>query len=102
MAPGTVIIFEYNLPVALLDDESRQIQELFMNVNAARGEPLVTFFEPADLAQRVRKFAEVWDLGPEEANAPVLCQSCRRPSVARGPPHGSASLPRPPKARVLP
>jgi methyltransferase (TIGR00027 family) len=71
MAPGTEIIFQYLLPPALLDNESRQINELFMDAGAAGGEPYLTFFEPANLAEQVRKlgFAEVWDLGPEEANA---------------------------------
>jgi O-methyltransferase involved in polyketide biosynthesis len=71
MAPGTEIIFQYLLPAALLDDECRQIRELFANRGTARGEPLVTFFEPAKLTEQVRKlgFGEVWDLGPDEANA---------------------------------
>jgi methyltransferase (TIGR00027 family) len=70
MAPGTEIIFQYLLPPALLDDECRQIRELLAHAGAARGEPLVTFFEPAKLAQQVRElgFAEIRDLGPEEAN----------------------------------
>jgi hypothetical protein len=48
-----------------------QIRELLASVAAARGEPLVTFFEPARLAEYVRQlgFEEVWDLAPEEANA---------------------------------
>ena len=68
---GTEIIFQYFLPAALLDDESRQIREFGMKAAAARGEPYITFFEPAELAEQVRKlgFADVRDLGPEEANA---------------------------------
>ncbi len=44
--------------------------ELMTKAVAAQGEPFLTFFEPAALAKRVRElgFAEVWDLGPEEAN----------------------------------
>src|SRR5580658_4493078 len=70
-APGSEIIFQYMLPVAPLDEESRQRLELLHNWAAARGEPFVTFFEPADLVERVRKlgFAEVSHFGPEEANA---------------------------------
>jgi O-methyltransferase involved in polyketide biosynthesis len=70
MAPGTEIIFQYLLPPKLLDDNCRQIREMLADASAARGEPLVTFFEPARLAEQVRElgFAEVWDLGPEEAN----------------------------------
>src|SRR5262249_51954829 len=71
MDPGTQIIFQYFLPAALLDDESRQIQELFVKLSSARGEPYLTFFEPAKLAEQLRElgFSEVWDLAPEEANA---------------------------------
>jgi methyltransferase (TIGR00027 family) len=71
MAPGTEIIFQYFLPAALLDDEGRQIREFTMKLAAARGEPYITFFEPVELAEQVRKlgFADVRDLGPEEANA---------------------------------
>jgi len=71
MAPGTEIIFQYLPPTALLDDENGQIQEFRMKLAAARGEPHISFFEPVNLAEQVRKlgFAEVWDLGPEEANA---------------------------------
>ena len=71
MAPGTEIIFDYPPPAELLDDEGRQLLELMTKANAARGEPFLTFFEPAPLAELVRKlgFAEVWDLGAEEANA---------------------------------
>jgi methyltransferase (TIGR00027 family) len=70
-APGSEIIFQYMPPAAPLDEESRQRLELLHNWAAARGEPFVTFFEPADLVERVRKlgFAEVSHFGPEEANA---------------------------------
>jgi O-methyltransferase involved in polyketide biosynthesis len=70
-APGTEIILQYVPPAAPVDDEGRQRLELLHNWAAARGEPFVTFFEPADLAEQVRKlgFAEVSDFGPDEANA---------------------------------
>lgn len=71
MARGTEIIFQYSPPGALLDEEGQQIQELFADRGASRGEPYLTFFEPAKLAEQVREvgFAEVWDLAPGEANA---------------------------------
>ena len=74
MAPGTEIIFQYFPPGALVDNEARQIQKLFADRGVSRGEPYLTFFEPAKLAEQVRDagFAEVWDLGPEEANARYL------------------------------
>jgi O-methyltransferase involved in polyketide biosynthesis len=71
MAPSTEIIFDYPPPPELLDDEGRQMLELMTKALAGRGEPFLTFFEPVDLAERVRElgFAEIWDLGAEEANA---------------------------------
>jgi methyltransferase (TIGR00027 family) len=71
LARGTEIIFEYELADALLDDEAREVRKLLMDEAAARGEPQFSFFEPAELAQQVRRlgFAEVRDFGREEANA---------------------------------
>jgi methyltransferase (TIGR00027 family) len=71
MAPGTEIISTYLFPAAILDDRRRQIRQLLMDLAAARGEPMLTFFEPAELAEHLRKlgFAEVWNIGPEEAHA---------------------------------
>jgi len=71
LAPGTEIIFEYNVPKDLVDDETQKILAAAMAGAQARGEPQGTFFEPAKLAQQVRKvgFAEVSDFGPDEAEA---------------------------------
>jgi len=71
LAPGTEIIFEYNAPKDLLDEQTQKILAAAMTAAQARGEPQGTFFEPAKLAEQVRKigFAEVSDLGPDEAEA---------------------------------
>jgi methyltransferase (TIGR00027 family) len=71
MARGTDIIFDYPPPAELLDGEGRQLLEITTKAVAAQGEPFLTFFEPAALAEQVRElgFAEVWDLGAEELNA---------------------------------
>jgi O-methyltransferase involved in polyketide biosynthesis len=71
LVPGTEIIFEYNVPKDLVDEETQKILAAAMTVAQARGEPQGTFFEPAKLAEQVRKigFAEVSDLGPAEAEA---------------------------------
>lgn len=71
LAPGTEIIFEYNVPKDLVDAETQKILAAAMTAAQARGEPQQTFFEPAKLAEQVRKigFAEVSDLGPDEAEA---------------------------------
>jgi O-methyltransferase involved in polyketide biosynthesis len=71
LAPGTEIIFEYIVPKELVDEETQKIVAAAMAAVAARGEPLKSFFEPADLAEQVRKlgFAEVSDFGTDEAQA---------------------------------
>lgn len=70
LAPGTEIIFEYPLPRELLDEEAQQVLAVVGAAAAARNEPLITFFEPARLAEQVRKlgFSEVWDFGPGETS----------------------------------
>lgn len=71
MARETEIVFTYLLPNILLDDKRRQIRESLMTLAGARGEPMVTLFEPRALADQVRKvgFTEIWNVGPEEENA---------------------------------
>jgi methyltransferase (TIGR00027 family) len=71
LAPGTEIIFQYLVPKELVDEENQRILARRMAENAARGEPYRSSFEPTQLAEQVRKlgFAEVSDLGPDEAAA---------------------------------
>jgi O-methyltransferase involved in polyketide biosynthesis len=71
LAPGTEIIFEYNVPKELVDEETQKILAAAMAGAQGRGEPQGTFFEPAKLAEQVRKIglAEVSDFGPYEAKA---------------------------------
>jgi methyltransferase (TIGR00027 family) len=71
LAPGTAIIFEYNVPKDLVDGETQKILAVAMAAAQARGEPQGTSFEPAKLAEQVRKigFAEISDFGPDEAAA---------------------------------
>jgi O-methyltransferase involved in polyketide biosynthesis len=71
LARGTEIIFEYILPKELADEETQKVIGAAMTAAQARGEPQGTFFEPAKLAEQVRKigFAEVTDFGPDEARA---------------------------------
>ena len=86
LAPGTEIIFEYALPKELVDEESQRFLARSMAVAAARGEPFQSFFEPAQLAEQVRKlgFAEVSDLGPDEMEARYFTDrtDALRPSAA--------------------
>ena len=71
LAPGTEILFQYDLPKELLDGETQQALAVVMAFAAANNEPLITFFEPSRLAAQLRElgFSEVWDFSPEEANA---------------------------------
>jgi methyltransferase (TIGR00027 family) len=70
-APGSEIVFEYGLPGSLLDEENRRVWTTLQETVAARGEPMLTVFDPTTLAARVKDlgFAQVWDFGPKEANA---------------------------------
>jgi O-methyltransferase involved in polyketide biosynthesis len=70
-APGSEIVFQYHLPESLLNEEERRMLAFYKTGAAARGEPFVSFFEPADLAVRVQAlgFSHVWDLSSEETNA---------------------------------
>jgi methyltransferase (TIGR00027 family) len=69
--PGSEIVFGYGVREALLDEESRQMRMVLKERVAARGEPTLSLFEPTSLAARVKEvgFAQVWDFGPEAANA---------------------------------
>jgi O-methyltransferase involved in polyketide biosynthesis len=70
LAAGTEIVFMYVVPAAVLDTENQRLLAVSRAANAARGEPWLSVFEPGGLAARVRGlgFAEVWDVGPGEAN----------------------------------
>jgi methyltransferase (TIGR00027 family) len=71
MAPGSEIVFGYAVLETLLDEEYRRLMAVVKAYTAARGEPYRSQFEPTTLAMRVKElgFAQVWDFGPEEANA---------------------------------
>ncbi len=70
-APGSEIVFGYGVRETLLDEESRQMRAVLKERVAAQGEPTLSLFEPTSLAARVKAlgFAQVWDFGPEAANA---------------------------------
>ena len=70
-AAGTTIVFDYALPPDRLPERARARFDLLAGRVAAAGEPWRTFFEPADIAARLRAigFTEV-----EDVNADVLNQ----------------------------
>jgi len=55
----------------MFDDENRRLLAMFQAASAARGEPWLSLFEPTALTASVKElgFTQVWDFGPEEANA---------------------------------
>jgi methyltransferase (TIGR00027 family) len=69
-APGTEIVFDYAVPPAALDERARARHEETARAVAARGEPWLTYFEPAALAADLRAigFGQVEDLGTGELN----------------------------------
>jgi O-methyltransferase involved in polyketide biosynthesis len=71
LALGSEIVFNYVVPEALLDEEQQRRLAAIKAGAAARGEPWLSCFEPAHLKARIKElgFTQVWDLGPEEANA---------------------------------
>jgi methyltransferase (TIGR00027 family) len=70
-ALGSEIVFEYAQPVSVLDDENKRVAVVYEALATARGEPWRSRFESASLAARLQElgFTQVWDFGPEEANA---------------------------------
>jgi methyltransferase (TIGR00027 family) len=70
-AAGSEIVFSYSVREELLDRESQQMRAALKGQVASRGEPTLSLFEPTSLAARVKAlgFAQVWDFGPEAANA---------------------------------
>ena len=71
LATGSQIVFQYYLKDSLLSDEGRELLAAYESTTAARGEPWLSFFEPTELTDRVLDlgFADVKDLGVEQANA---------------------------------
>jgi O-methyltransferase involved in polyketide biosynthesis len=71
LAPGSEIIFEYLIPDSLLDADGQRMAAVLKATAATRGEPGLSFFDPASLMARLRGvgFAEVWEVGPEDGNA---------------------------------
>jgi methyltransferase (TIGR00027 family) len=71
LAAGTEIIFEYEVPEALLDAEGQHLEAATRAFATARGEPWFSVFDPSHLQAHVQAlgFVVVEDIGPEEAHA---------------------------------
>lgn len=68
---GSEIVFSYSVPSSSLTEPQRAAREKAAQAVAAIGEPWITYFDPAALAQDLTTlgFTTVRDLGPAEANA---------------------------------
>jgi methyltransferase (TIGR00027 family) len=68
LAPGTEIVFQYQVSEHLLDEGNRQLLDVLRRGSSAGGEPWLTLFDPLSLQERVKEmgFVEVVDLGPEQ------------------------------------
>jgi O-methyltransferase involved in polyketide biosynthesis len=71
LALGSEIVVTYVVPDELRDDIDRAFATVAAPVAAARGEPWLTFFHPAEFEMLVRTsgFTSVEHFGPEEAAA---------------------------------
>jgi methyltransferase (TIGR00027 family) len=68
---GTRIVLTYNQPPAALTNNDAQITATFAGLAAKMGEPFISRFLPAEMAQLLRRhgFGEITDFGPDEARA---------------------------------
>jgi methyltransferase (TIGR00027 family) len=68
---GSAVVFDYAPALSLLTPAQRLVIDAMANRLAAAGEPLQTFFDPAELMKDLRAmgFGHVEDIGPEELNA---------------------------------
>jgi len=71
LAAGTEIIFEYEVPDALLDAEGQRLEAATRVFATARNEPWLSVFDPSRLRAQVQAlgFVVIEDVGPMEAHA---------------------------------
>jgi methyltransferase (TIGR00027 family) len=67
---GSQLVFDYVVPDDLLDDADRRTAARIRRFTARRGEPIVSFFEPAALCDRVSElgYRVLENLAPAEQN----------------------------------
>ena len=68
-ARGSAIVFDYRLPRAALEEEERRQYDSLQKRATAKGEPFAEGWTPGAMAQALRGFARVEDLGGAELNA---------------------------------
>jgi methyltransferase (TIGR00027 family) len=71
MFAGTAVVLDYAVPRESLDHANQMAFDALSSRVAAAGEPFQGFFDPADLAQKLRRvgFREIEDLGTDEINS---------------------------------
>jgi methyltransferase (TIGR00027 family) len=69
-ATGSQLVFDYAVPDALVDDSDRRAVARLRRFTTRRGEPLISFFEPVALCQRVSElgYRVLENLAPSEQN----------------------------------
>lgn len=70
-APGTTVVLTYNQPQHVLDDHARDVATAIMGIATGMGEPFLSLFTPAQIAELLRSegFVQLRDFGPAEARA---------------------------------
>ena len=68
-APGSQIIFQYNVPDSMLEDEDLKVREFLEKTCQEKGEPLLSAFAPGRLASMLEDmgYYEVMDFAPRDA-----------------------------------
>lgn len=71
LPPGTSVVFDYSVPRSSMNERQRRIFDQVAGRVAALGEPFKTFFEPDELAQRLRQlgFSAIEDHDAATLNA---------------------------------
>lgn len=71
MCPGNGVVFDYGVPRSALGFFERLAYDALARRVAASGEPFRSFFDPAELAQELRRvgFREIEDLGAAEIDS---------------------------------
>jgi methyltransferase (TIGR00027 family) len=69
--PGSRVVLTYNQPPTALAGSTARIAATFSRFAAEMGEPFLSWFHPAEIAQLLRQhgFGHITDFGPDEARA---------------------------------
>ena len=70
LAPGSAVVFDYGVALALLSSREQKVMEMLTKKVAEGSEPWKTFFDPAALAGLLSSigFKDIEDFGPDQLN----------------------------------